>query len=70
MEVIKIVPQRDVTDDDIETRTISEIPRTTVEFPADATTREWMSVAEASGSLDFWNAPEEDKYDEEDGEPL
>ena len=70
MNVIELVPPRDLTDDDLNTRTVSETPRTTVEFPPDATTMQWMSVVEASGSLDFWHDPEEDKYDEHDGEPV
>jgi len=36
----------------------------------DITTDEVMRAIEASGTLDFWNDPEEDVYSEEDGDPV
>jgi hypothetical protein len=35
--------------------------------PPDLTTIEIMNAIEASGTLDFWNDPEEDIYSEQDG---
>lgn len=36
----------------------------------DLTTFEIMKAIEASGTLDFWNDPEEDIYDEQDGDAI
>ena len=36
----------------------------------DATTMEWLTVVMQSGTLDFWNSPEEDGYTEADGEDI
>ena len=30
----------------------------------------WMRIVEVSGTLDFWDRPEEDIYSLEDGEPV
>lgn len=38
--------------------------------PPDLTTFEIMKAIEASGTLDFWNDPEEDIYDEQDGDAI
>jgi hypothetical protein len=38
--------------------------------PADPTSADRMHLIEASGTLDFWTAPDEDTYDEHDGEPV
>ena len=38
--------------------------------PADPTSQQRMRLIEISGTLDFWNSPEEDIYGAEDGEPL
>lgn len=36
--------------------------------PDDASTADQMNVVEASGTLDFWNDPEEDIYTGNDGD--
>lgn len=38
--------------------------------PPDLTTLEIMQAIEASGALDFWNDPEEDIYNEQDGDAV
>lgn len=38
--------------------------------PSDATTEEQMSIVEASGTLSFWEEPEENCYDESDGDAV
>ena len=36
----------------------------------DLSTQAMMRLAETAGAFDFWNAPAEDVYSVEDGEPL
>lgn len=36
----------------------------------DPSSEQWLKLLERSGSLSFWNRPEEDIYTENDGEPL
>ena len=45
-------------------------PSTVIVYPPDATTVDQMNIVEVSGSLDFWNAPEEDRYTRDDGKPV
>lgn len=62
-----------VTDDELNApNTKTEYPheRREIVYTADVTTGDLMSLAEASGSLDFWNAPEEDIYEETDGDAI
>ena len=38
--------------------------------PSEPTSEQRMRIVEASGTLDFWDRPEEDIYSLEDGEPV
>ncbi len=38
--------------------------------PSEPTPRQWMRLVEMSGTLDFWNDPDEDIYTPEDGQPI
>ena len=42
----------------------------TVHIPEDPTTEQGMIVVEASGTLDFWDHPDEDVYNAEAGDPV
>jgi hypothetical protein len=66
----RLIPSRDVSADELESQTAYIRFSGTVSTPAEATTEDLMNVAEASGVLDFWNDPEEDRYSEEDGEAV
>ena len=67
-----------VTIMDIGARTIGEdepltswvSPFVFVSAPADPTSDQRMLIVEASGTLDFWDRPEEDIYSLDDGEPV
>lgn len=39
-------------------------------YSEDITTDDGMRAMEASGTLDFWNDPEEDLYSEQDGDSV
>jgi hypothetical protein len=67
---IEILPSRSLTDEDFQTRTTCEIASGMIVVPADPTSADRMHLIEASGTLDFWTAPDEDTYDEHDGEPV
>lgn len=56
-----------VKEDQEQVETIYDVVSSTIVSPADATTRDQMNLVEASGVLDFWHDPEEDIYDETDG---
>ena len=55
-----------VTEDDFETQT--RYVRVCANLPEDVTTDDVMRAIETSGTLDFWNDPEEDVYTEQDGD--
>lgn len=38
--------------------------------PSDPTGEQRMRIVEVSGTLDFWDKPEEDIYSVDDGEPV
>lgn len=38
--------------------------------PDDPTPEQRMAIVEASGSLSFWDEPEEDIYSDDDGQPV
>lgn len=56
-----------VTAEEYQTQTTYSRTLTELHVPSDVTTDDAMSAVEASGTLDFWNEPEEDIYDESDG---
>lgn len=64
------IPSQSVTDEDLKTQTVHHGPQKTIQFPEDIKTIDQMSVIEASGSLDFWDDPDEDKYQESDGDAV
>ena len=45
-------------------------PAGTIVRPTDATTIDRINLVEVSGTLDFWNDPEEDLYTESDGDAV
>jgi hypothetical protein len=44
--------------------------RSSATYWEDVTTHDVMRAIEASGTLDFWNDPEEDIYSEDDGDSV
>lgn len=64
---ISLLENVEVTEKECETQTTYS--RTVSDFntPSDVTTDDTMSAIEASGTLDFWNDPTEDIYDEQAG---
>lgn len=66
--VLHFPPSVMLKGDDLQTETSYNRKSATIEYPADATTEDQMNIVEASGTLDFWNHPEEDVYGETDGD--
>lgn len=56
-----------VTESELKTRTSYVRAVAFYSDPPDLTTDEMMQAIEASGTLDFWNDPEEDIYNKQDG---
>ena len=56
-------------DKDRQTKTSSSA-RIRIYPPAEPTVEQRMKLIDSSGTLDFWNRPEEDGYTENDGEPI
>ena len=65
---IKIHLTTEVSSDDFRTQTIYSVPRRILTSPPDASTVDQMNAVEASGTLSFWDDPEEDRYSENDGD--
>lgn len=65
--ILTLAP-RDVVEN--EPWTESSIPLQHLPEVSDPTTQQIMRIVEVSGSLAFWDRPEEDVYTIEDGEPL
>jgi hypothetical protein len=61
-------PPREIHDDEPETR--SSAQWVTISYPADPPPDQVLRLLESSGSLDFWESPDEDVYSPEDGTPL
>jgi len=55
-----------LTEEELQTQT--QYVRVYANYPEDVTTDDVMHAIEASGTLDFWNDPEEDIYSERDGD--
>lgn len=54
-----------------EPETTAEIPAVHVpNVPSDPTSEQQMRLIEISGTLDFWDRPEEDIYSLENGKPV
>jgi len=58
--------------DENELRTLSSVPGIEIASPnpADPTAGQIMRIVEVSGTLDFWDAEEEDIYTPDDGQPV
>ena len=69
-EALNFVQPVSVIDDEFATETIYSRVSSTISYPADASTEDQMNLVEASGSLDFWNHPEEDIYNEIDSDAV
>ena len=61
---------REISDDEPVTTAASRPIRVSSDAPSDPTSDQRMRIVEVSGTLDFWDRPEEDIYSPEDGEPV
>ena len=59
-----------VEDDELQTETVYRGVCKTIMHPSDVNIQDQMNIVEASGTLDFWNDPAEDVYDESDGDAV
>ena len=66
---LKIEP-REIGPQETETTVVCRIVRIPPEVPSDPTPEQRMRIVEVSGTLDFWDRPEEDVYTLADGEPV
>ena len=57
-----------LTEEELQTQT--KYIRVYANYPEDVTTENVMHAIEASGTLDFWDDPEEDVYTEQDGDDV
>ena len=67
------VPEEELQTERVYQRSSVDIvhgPGGTIVRPTDATTTDLMNLVEVSGTLDFWNDPEEDLYTESDGDAV
>lgn len=65
MTDILAIPDRTIVEDEPQTCGGGAI--ITISCPPDPTPEQFLRLAESSGTLDFWNAPEEDIYGPDDG---
>ncbi len=63
-----VLPAYEANEDAPETFAVP--PCVHVAAPSDPTTEQAMRLVELSGSLDFWDRPEEDIYTLDDGRPI
>ncbi len=63
-----VLPAHETNEDASETFAVP--PCVHVSPPSDPTTEQAMRLVELSGSLDFWDRPEEDIYTLDDGRPI
>ncbi|MFH0980490.1 MAG: hypothetical protein V2A79_02995 [Planctomycetota bacterium] len=61
--VLNFTESTSLSDEELDTQT-KYIHSSATYHPADVNTEDIMSIIEASGTLDFWNSPEEDRYSE------
>jgi hypothetical protein len=59
-----------VPDDELQTETVYQRACKTIMQPSDVDIQDQMNIVEASGTLDFWDDPAEDVYDESDGDAV
>jgi hypothetical protein len=69
-ERIEFKQSASIYSDDLQTETVYQSVTGHVHTPSDVTTAEQMCAVEASGTLSFWDAPEEDKYSGNDGDAV
>ena len=67
---LQFLRPRLVQDDELQTETVYLRACQTIMHPSDANIQDQMNVVEASGTLDFWDDPAEDVYDESDGDAV
>jgi len=67
---LEFPPPVSVTEEDFETETAYFRVHTTISHPSDASLDDQMNIIEASGTLEFWEHPEEDVYSEKDGDAV
>ncbi|MCP4593297.1 MAG: hypothetical protein GY842_21380 [bacterium] len=67
---ITFLDSASVTKAELETLTFYRAVSARIPTPPDATTLDQMNIVEVSGALDFWNDPQEDVYDETDGDAV
>ncbi len=60
----------ELTEDELLAETTYVRVSETIIHPSDITVNDMMNAIEASGSLDFWADPEEEKYSEQDGDDV
>lgn len=62
LEPIKFMDPMQVSDEDLQTQTLYDRKSAKITYLSDVTTEDQMKATEASGVLDFWLDPEEEKY--------
>jgi hypothetical protein len=67
-ENMTILPSHSVREEELQTQTTYVRYSSTITTPSDADADDVMNAIEASGTLDFWNAAEEDQYRADDGD--
>ncbi len=67
---LEFLPEVLVQDDEFQTETVYPRACRTITHPSDVNIQDQMNVVEASGTLDFWDDPAEDVYDESDGDAV
>jgi hypothetical protein len=60
-----IMPDREIIED--EPQTHGDGAALTISYPPDPSPDQFLRLAETSGTLDFWNEPDEDIYGLDDG---
>lgn len=68
-EPIRLAP-RELNENEPQTSGGDPLIRIASESPLDPTVDQRMRIVEVSGTLDFWDRPEEDIYSLEDGDPV
>lgn len=69
LELIDI-GSREIRENESETSAVNPPVWISSDSLLDPTSTQRMRIIEVSGTLDFWDRPEEDIYSLEDGEPL
>jgi hypothetical protein len=62
------LPDRKIIEDEPQTR--GGGAALTISYPPDPAPEQFLRLAETSGTLDFWDEPEEDIYGPDDGTPV